>query len=223
MSISKAALDRIEELLSQIPNVVRVDSSDVLVSSEAKGACIGWIAAASNIIRLVLQSDQSSSYIRQAQQLQDTALQLNYLVHRNVLAMGAMLKQLRTDINGGLLTTFERQVSAETYDDLVDHAEAYLEDGRKEPAGAIVGVVFEDTVRRLCRANDIADAEKTAEPLINALIGRGVLTKLEGKEAKAASDLRTSATHALWDNFNADQVRTVIHFTRRLLRDKLAG
>jgi len=51
----------------------------------------------------------------------------------------------------------------------------------------------------------------------------GALNKLEGKEAKAAADLRTSATHARWEEFNAEQVESVIKFTRRLVRGKLAG
>jgi hypothetical protein len=89
---------------------------------------------------------------------------------------------------------------------LLDHAAAYLDEGRKDPAGAIVGVVFEDTIRRICRANGIIEAGQTCEPLINALTTSGVLSKLESKEAKAASDLRANATHAWWDKFNAEQV-----------------
>jgi hypothetical protein len=223
MRVSETALARLDELLHQVRVVVRVDENDVLQDSTAKGACIGWIAAALNIVKLLLQSDPTSSYLTQAQQLQDTALQLNYLVHRNVLAMSELLKQLRIDVERGLLVTIERQISAETYDDLIDHAESYLRDGRKDPAGAIVGVVFEDTLRRLCRANNISDSEKTAEPLINALTSRGVLSKLEAKEAKVASDLRTSATHARWDEFGKEQVQIVMQFARRLIREKLAS
>ena len=185
------------------------------------GACLGWIVATANIVKLACASDIDSSYLKQARVLQDTAPDRHYMMHHNVLAMVELLKHLRVDIDRGLLTTLERQVSAETYDDLIDHAVAYLDEGRKDPAGAIVAVVFEDTIRRLCRANGIDDRDKTCEPLIHALTTASVLTKLEGKEAKTASDLRANATHAWWDKFNADQVRVVINFTRRLLREKL--
>ena len=87
----------------------------------------------------------------------------------------------------------------------------------------IAGVVFEDTVRRLCAVAGIEDANKTVDPLINALKAGGLFSKLEAKEAVAAGDLRAAATHARWEEFNGDQVRIVIAFTRRLLRDKLVA
>ena len=37
------------------------------------------------------------------------------------------------------------------FDDFLDHGEAYLKAGRKDPAGVIAGVVLEDTIRRICR------------------------------------------------------------------------
>lgn len=57
--------------------------------------------------------------------------------------------------------------------------------------------------------------------MINVLKSAGVLNRLEGKEAVVAADLRTSAKHALWSDFNEDQVRSAAQFTRRLLREKL--
>jgi len=223
MPARESIVKRIDELLLEVASVIKVDNDDTLVDAAAKAACVGWIAATANIVKLACQSDPGSSYLQQVRELQDGAPNLNYIMHHNVLAIAEILKQLKRDIDHGLLTSFERQVSAETYDDLIDHAAAYLGEGRKEPAGAVVGVVFEDTIRRICRANGIADAGQTCEPLINALTTAGVLSKLEGKEAKAASDLRANATHAWWDKFNADQVGVVIEFTRRLLREKLSG
>lgn len=217
-----AVTRRIDELLHQVSSVVRLGRTDQLVDSAAMAACVGWIAAATHIVKLACASDPESSYIRQAIQLQDSAPGRGWVMRHNVLALAEMLKHLKTDIAAGLLTTLERQVSAETYDDLIDHASAYLEEGRKDPAGIIVAVVFEDTIRRVCRTNGIDDSDKTCEPLINALTAANVLTKLEAKEAKLASDLRANATHAWWDRFNADQVQVVINFTRRLLREKLA-
>jgi hypothetical protein len=221
MKAAEAIKDRIDKLTAEVPSLMRVDEYDSLLDSQAKGACIGWIAAALHVVQIACASIPNSGYLTQANDLQKTADAKNYIVHHNVLAMVELLKQLKTDIEDGLLTTVERQVSAETYDDLMDHAEAYLAENRKDPAGVIAGVVFEDTIRRLCRANSINDRGQTLDPLINALAGANHLTKLEAKEARTSAGLRTSATHALWNEFNADQVRTVIAFTHRLVREKL--
>jgi hypothetical protein len=182
---------------------------------------MGWIAAATHIIQVACSSSLASAYVNQAQRLQETVEQMGYLAHRHVWSMGEILKQSLADIDRGLLQTLERQVSSETFDDLIDHADAYLGEGRKDPAGVIAGVVFEDTIRRLCRANGINDVGKTLDPMISDLANGRILTSLEAKEARAAAGLRTSATHALWSEFTADQVRATVTLTRRLIREKL--
>lgn len=215
--------NRIEYLLARISQVVRVDGNGQLVNAEAKAACSGWIAAAVNVINVACAGDHNSAYVRQALDLQTSALRLNYIMHQNVLALGEILRYLIIDIDSGFLVSLERRISAETYDDLMDHAEAYLAENRKDPAGVIAGVVFEDTIRRTCLSYDIDIEGKTVDPLINALATQGVLTKLEGKEARACAEVRAKATHALWHEFNAEQVDVVIRFTKRLIREKLTA
>lgn len=132
------------------------------------------------------------------------------------------LGQLRHDFAAGLLNDLEAQVSAQTFDDLLDHAVAYLQERRPEPAAVLAGVVFEDTIRKLCRKHSIPSNDIQLDSLLSTLVTGGHLSPLERKEGTTAAALRTSATHARWDKFNAQQVDAVIHFTRRLLREKLA-
>jgi hypothetical protein len=94
---------------------------------------------------------------------------------------------------------------------------------RKEPAGVLTGVVFEDTIHKLCARHEIPHQGVSLEPLLTALNSKSVLTPLERKEGTTAAALRTSATHARWTEFESDQVKTVLAFTRRLLRDKLGA
>jgi hypothetical protein len=143
------------------------------------------------------------------------------LAHESVVRVAPILTHLAADITAGLLFDVEARVSAETFDDLLDHAEAYLADGRHQPAGVLAGVVFEDTIRRLCEKHGIGQRGKELDSLLNALKAASVLTKLEGKEGIAAADVRNKATHAQWGEFNGDQVRVVIAFARRLIREKL--
>jgi hypothetical protein len=71
--------------------------------------------------------------------------------------MAELLKQLLVEIESGLLTTVENRAIAVTLDDFLDHGVEYLKSGRKNEAGVIAGIVFEDTVRRICRVLGIAE------------------------------------------------------------------
>jgi hypothetical protein len=133
------------------------------------------------------------------------------------------ITNLRRDLEAGLLGSLEVQISAQTFDDMLDHADAYVGQKRLEPAGVLAGVVFEDTVRKLSEKRGIAASNVQLDTLLSELVKVGAITPLERKEGTAAAALRTSATHARWAEFTLDQVEAVIRFTRRLIRERLAA
>lgn len=65
-----------------------------------------------------------------------------------------LLKRLLADIDDGLLASVANQARAETFDDLLDHAQSYLDENRKEGSGVLASAVFEDTVRRIGEGHD---------------------------------------------------------------------
>lgn len=134
-----------------------------------------------------------------------------------------LLHQLKADFEAGLLSSMEAQVAAQTFDDLLDHAEEYLKQRRKEPAGVLTGVVFEDTIRKLCRRHNILEAGLKLDLLLSELVKTGVLLPIDRKDGTTAASLRTSATHARWEEFDVENIKSVLAFTRRLIRDKLAA
>jgi len=117
----------------------------------------------------------------------------------------------------GLLTTIENRAIAVTFDDFLDHGGEYLRRGRKNEAGVIAGIVFEDTIRRICRILEISENGVALETLIADLVKRDVLTALKAKRARAAAGLRTSAAHARWEEFEITDVTPVIEFTKELI------
>ena len=66
--------------------------------------------------------------------------------------------------------------------------------GRKE-SGVIAGVVFEDTIRRIAKNNQVT--VKPLETIIDDLRKKGVITATKAKRAKSCAHVRTKATHAL--------------------------
>jgi hypothetical protein len=94
------------------------------------------------------------------------------LLDNAISQMSALLTGLKGDIEAGMIVDLEARVSGETFDDLLDHAAAYLSEGRHEPAGVLAGVVFEDTIRRLSAKHGIDPAGKELDSLLNALKSR---------------------------------------------------
>ena len=206
---------RLTELLRTSP------TGDTLLGKtfEDRSRMQGWGISAMSLITSVVRDPQHPY----RDSLFMLKINLPAYAGDTVTKLRGMVEQLRADFAAGLLTNLESQISAQTFDDLLDHAEAYLHARRKEPAGVLTGVVFEDTIHKLCARHGILHAGLSLEPLLTALNSKNVLTSLERKEGTTAAGLRTSATHARWDEFDGNQVKTVLAFTRRLLREKLGA
>jgi len=135
--------------------------------------------------------------------------------------MRSLLENLLADIEAGLLTSVANRAAAEAFDDFLDHAKNYLADEKKNESGAIAGVVFEDSLRRICRKNQIPERGEKIDDLISTLVKRDIITPTKAKRARSAADVRTKATHAQWDEFDLDDVRATIEFTRELIASEL--
>jgi len=144
------------------------------------------------------------------------------MVHHSVREFASVLTALLVDSRGGLLATVADCARAEAFDDFLDHVADYMRASKKNEAGVIAGVVFEDSLRRICRKHGIEEKGKKLDALISDLGARNLLTPVKAKRARASADVRTKATHAQWDEFELDDVRATIEFARELVESKLA-
>jgi predicted nucleic acid-binding protein len=145
-----------------------------------------------------------------------------YGIHNAVREVSLVLINLLRDADAGMLAAVADQARAEAFDDFLDHAAQYLKSARKQEAGVIAGVVFEDAVRRISRKLLIPEKGEKLDALISALASRGEITAVKAKRARVAADVRTKATHAQWDEYEVEDVRATIEFTRELIEAKLA-
>jgi hypothetical protein len=76
---------------------------------------------------------------------------------QGVGSVAETLRALLADIDAGLLRTLANRITAETFENFLEHAQRYLAEGRHREAGVIAGVVFEDTIRRICRDKGITE------------------------------------------------------------------
>jgi len=220
MSVDDVVLKRIDALLKDSIPLKRTGEHGTAFNDEQASQCRGWIAAAMNIVDLVCPNP-TAAYRREAERILGSEEVQGYCVPVAVGSLAALLTQLRGDAAEGLLTSLADKARAETFDDFLDHAEAYRKENRKNEASVIAGVVFEDTVRRICRKHGIAENGVKLDQLISELVKGGLLTDLKAKRARASAGLRTSATHARWEQIDEKDIQPTIDLTRELIEAHL--
>jgi hypothetical protein len=112
-------------------------------------------------------------------------------------------------------------VAASTFDDFLDHAEVYHKGNKKIEASVLSSAVLEDTIKKICKKHKMETANKSLEPLIDALIEGSVFTPVKGKRVKGFSAVRNYALHAEWDKFDINDVGSLIKGLRELIADYL--
>jgi hypothetical protein len=161
---------------------------------------------------------ENNPYRRQATKIAEAG---NFV--DQVASIGAILRGLLSDADAGLIADLGNKIRADTFDDFLEHADAYRKEGQKQAAGVLAGVVFEDTFRRICRDKAIDEKGEDIDKLIIAPAKQMVITGQQARQARTAAFVRTMATHAQWDEYELDGVAETITLTRTLLRDHLGG
>ena len=221
MAVEDAVKKRIEQLLEESNRLVVGDDSEGCAVDERQcHECSAWLASAQNAVHMVCDSLQTPYRIR-ADRIVNK--EYGWVINNAVGEFAALLRNLLADAEAGLLSSVADRARAETFDDFLDHADAYFSDGRKNEAGVIAGVVFEDTLRRVCRKEEIAEKGQKLDAMISELSNRGELSAIKAKRARVAAHVRTKASHAQWDEFELEDVRATIEFTRELVAAKLDG
>lgn len=171
---------------------------------------IGWV---NSFISQYLK--KQNGYFQSISQL---ISQVNgWMVPSTVWSICENLKRLKFDIENGLLKWFESKISAEIFDTFLDHWEVYLKNNRKNEAWVIIGITFEDTVRKLARLNAIEENGVKLDEIISRLQSSDIFTPIEAKRARSCAAVRTSAAHAKWDEFSENDVQSTLAFTRELI------
>lgn len=214
MEIEEKVRKRFAELLDA-GNQLKHGNKDGQVRNDAhRQDCIGWLTSAQNVVHLVVPNP-ANPYRTSVDKI--CSSDRGYCVHGCVGEITVILKSLLSDIDAGVLASIEDQTRASVFDDFLDHAKEYLREKRKNEAGVIAGVVFEDTLRSICRHVGIAEQGRKLDTLIDDLVKAGSLSQVKAKRAKVAAHVRTKATHAQWDEFGLEDVNVTIALTEELV------
>ncbi|MGD0919992.1 MAG: hypothetical protein ABSB22_26440 [Thermodesulfobacteriota bacterium] len=214
MEIEEKVRKKFDELIVAGDRLKHGNQWDQTQSEEHRQDCGSWLTSAQNIVHLVL-SNSDNPYRRSVDKI--CAMDRGYAVHHSVGEVSTLLKSLVADMDQGLLASIEDQTRATVFDDFLDHAKEYVKQKSKNEAGVIAGVVFEDTLRTICRNAGVEEKGKKLDILIDELVKTGTLTQVKAKRAKVAAHVRTKATHAQWDEFELEDVTTTIEFTEEII------
>lgn len=212
--------ERIRDLISQSERLGVGNEHDQCTERGAMDACSAWLTAAQNAVH-GLVSSPGSPYRKRVDAL--VARCGGYTVHKDVTEIAAVLSALLEDLKRGLLCSVAYAAQAELLDDFLDDAERYMKNGRTNEAGVIAGVVFEDSLRKICRKQQIKDKDEKLDNLISQLQQQDTISAGQAKRARAAAHVRTKATHAQWDEICVEDVKAAIVFTRELVDKHLSG
>lgn len=133
-------------------------------------------------------------------------------------AFGVLLAA-KDDYESESLFSLKKLVEAELFDEFLEQAEHLLKAGYFQPAAVVAGCVLEDGLRKLCQANAVSVPDNPKLDWMNSeLAKRSVYNKLIQKRITAMADLRNSAAHGKWNEFEKSDVEAMV----RDIRDFMA-
>ncbi|MGB4058348.1 MAG: hypothetical protein WBK77_09725 [Alphaproteobacteria bacterium] len=191
-------------------------SGDVRYSSDKQKADVaGWAVSVVNLMEIIFPGKKSAyfSSVVEAAGVDSASTRARKIT--------AILKNFRKDLDDGLIVSITNLVTAENFDDFLAHAEFYIKSKQKMESGVIVGMVFEDTIRKICEKHGISHREKKLDTIISALKTQNIITKARAANCRAGAALRGDAGHANWDEFELADVKQVISMTRELIEEHL--
>ncbi|MDD3019571.1 MAG: hypothetical protein PHX61_01160 [Alphaproteobacteria bacterium] len=216
-------LENLEEMILEGKQYASADNNHEYGSystHEQYHKIFGWLTTACFSVNSIL-GDENHIYYKRIKLQLDALSNYNNAAYVNAGAALNVLMRFQYDLNKGLIDTLESKITAENFDDFLGHAEVYFNEGKKMESGVISGVVFEDTVRKICKKLGIEEKDQKLENLINALKSSGHIEKTKASRCKTAAAVRGSATHANQDDLDINSVRDTIALTRELLGEFL--
>jgi len=171
-----------------------------------------WLTSCLSLLSRVFGED-SAHYQRIKNQFP------SYPKWSNIEQAFGVLLAAKDDFESEGLFSVKKLVEAELFDEFLEQAEHLLEVGYFQPAAVVAGSVLEDGLRKLCQANAVTLTEHPKLDWMNSeLAKKGTYTKLVQKRITSIADLRNSAAHGKWTEFEKSDVEAMV----RDIRDFMA-
>lgn len=133
------------------------------------------------------------------------SLDSNYDIYKRVKSVFSALKD---DYLNGYIIKYKSLIQAEVFSDQIEQAQELLESNYYVAAAIIAGIVLETKLREVIVSNEM---EVGKLDKMNAdLCKKGIYNSLIQKQITSIAAIRNSAAHGKYEEFNRDQVTTMI-------------
>ena len=210
--------ERIYKVVKDIPTVRFLTAGEVIrpltpQELEAQQKLEGWNV---NYLSLLDQILPPRSVHRKS--LDETVRLSSPLLNTRI----SQLKGLKDDFHKGYLGDLGLEIESAIAADYMSQAEQLLAEGHSGkydyvPAAVLAGAVLEKSLRTLCdkQSPSISTVNDKGKPLtlnslINVLKQNNLFNELTAKQLRAWADIRNSAAHGNFDEFNRSQVDLMI-------------
>ena len=220
MNVNEKVISRLTELIdrgleiekskkSPPPNFIGFDST---VDSQAANQ---WHASAMSILAKAFGKD--SEHFQLFESCCKEGVTYSPL-HKGI----GILNAAKEDYEHGYIQDVRNLVAAEVFSDLLEQASELLDAGYHGPAAVLAGAVLEDNLRKLCSLNSVVLPDRPKLDYMNAQLARvNAFNKLTQKRITAIADIRNSAAHGEWSEFQdedvGDMIKWITNFTENHL------
>ena len=178
--------------------------------------CQAWLAAAQNLTHLIF-ANTSNPYKTRIDKLCELHTGSGWAFAIAVGSVTAILEQLMDDLDKGLIPSIQNQIKALIFDDFLDQARKLAIDKKLRESGTLTSIIFEDSIRTICRNNDIEERGNKLDDLISQLAKKDVLNVIKAKRARAAAGVRNKCLHAQWNDVDLSDINSTIKFIEQLI------
>ncbi|CAH1386370.1 hypothetical protein [Candidatus Nitrotoga sp. M5] len=220
MSVDAKITERLNALLelgqkvrgtrrSPSPGHITSDFVDVQLANQ-------WLTSSLNLIQRVF-GESSVHYQSLKKHFKD------YPKWPDIDQSYGVLLSAKDDFENGALFEVKKLIEADLFDEFLEQAEHLLEANYYQASAVIAGSVLEDGLRKLCVGSAITLPDKPKLDWMNAQLAKsGAYNKLTQKKITALADLRNSAAHGNWNEFESSDVISMIKDVRDFMERNFA-
>lgn len=218
-STTKKLIERAEQLLTKAQSVASScynDSSENVIASDRVNSASfhEWKNNSQNFILLVC--GKNSPYYENFTKEVDSAYPED--VEHGV----GILTALKEDIEFGFLTRVRDLVSAEIFTDFATMVQHLLDNNYKDPAASLTGAVLENGLRQIAQKHAInVKSSDDIGSLNTKLANKEIYNRLIQKQIQAWKAIRDSADHGKSDDYEVEDVKSMLKGTQRFLTENL--
>jgi len=136
----------------------------------------------------------------------------------NIASALGVLRSAKEEFDLGFTHKIKHILSVEFFDTILDQAKELLKKGFKDPAAILGRVIIENTLRGLCRRNNIKFKEMEGASTLNErLKGSSIFTSIQFKVCRTNIELGNDAAHGRFDKYSDDDVKKMFEYIENAL------